>query len=825
METIWQDVRYGLRSLYKSPGFAAIAVAALALGIGCSVAIFTVVNAVLLRPLPYSDPDRLVMIFEGIPRAFSGPIGFSPPDFAYLQQQTLSSVFEVAAFSNKQYELSGVAEPERLTGARVSPSLFSILGVRPALGRAFTREDDQPGRNLVILSNGLWRRKFGSNPSIIGESVTLDRQSYTVVGVMPASFNFPHRGPISNNQPAEFWVPIAFTPSELQAWLSMYNHSVLARLKPGVTLEQARGEMKAMMRRIEEVYPADAKLELASTVEPFRKEVVGRTESFLFVLLAAVGMVLLIGCADVANLLLGRARERQREMAIRIALGAGRLRIIRQLLTESVLLALCGGALGILFSAAGANLLVQLSPASMPRVHEIRLDETVLAFAVLLSMSTAVLFGLVPALEASRSEIGDALKEGGRTATQSRRQRRVLSILVSAQFAMAVVLLAGAGLLLRSFITLLATEPGFRPEQVLSMSMSLPASSYSRAEQIRSFYQRLLENVEAIPGVKAASAATDLPLAVRERRSITPEVQSGGTEGIPRVTAHVWALGEYFEALRIPLKKGRYFTRRDGQSGERVVIINETMAAHFWPGQDPLGHRMKWGGNASNTPWMTIVGVVGNVKQGPLRTETVPQTYEPYLQVGGALIEDNNVGMLRSLTLIVRAEMEPAALIQTVRQQVRALDPALPVVNVQTLEQHVSKSVAPERFNTYLLGAFAVFALILAAIGIYGVMARSVAQRTHEIGVRMALGARRSDVLKLVARPGMTLAACGIAIGIGGALAFTRVLAGLLFGVQPYDPWTFSGVVALLCLVALLACYIPARRAARVDPMVALRYE
>jgi putative ABC transport system permease protein len=759
-----------------------------------------------------------VMVFEEIPAASSGPIGFSPPDFAFFERQQNRTLAEIAAFSNRTYELSGVDEAERLIGARVSPGLFPLLGVQPALGRNFTRPENEPGHNVVILSHGLWRRKFGGDSAMIGRVVTLDRQPYTVVGIMPAGFEFPHRGPVGNNQPAELWVPIAFAPWELRAWTSMYNHSVLARLNPGVTLEQARGEVKAMVSRLEEAYPAAARLDLDATVQSFRTEVIGRTQTLLLVLMAAVGMVLLIACADVANLLLTRAGERQPEMAVRTALGAGRMRLVRQLFTESLLLALTGGVLGLTLAALSTDLLVRFSPVSLPRATEISIDSRVLGFALLLCLGTAVVFGLAPAWEAARGDIGEVLKEGGRRSTPGRRRRLLLSALVVSQFALALVLLIGAGLLARSFVSLLATHPGFRPERVLSMSVSLPGRSYSKAGQIRNFYRSLIERVEALPGVHAVAAATDLPLVVRERRGFTPDVEVAS--GIPRVIAHVWVLGDYFEALGIQLKKGRFFTRQDGQTGERVIIINETMARRFWPGQDPVGRRMKWGGTNSQAPWMTIVGVMADVKHGPLQTETIPQTVEPYLQVGDAM-----VSLLSSLTLVVRTDVDPTRLIAAVRQEIRALDAALPVANIQTLEQHVHKSVAPQRFNTFLLAIFALLALILAAIGIYGIMARSVTRRTHEIGVRMALGAQRKDVLRLVVRQGMLLAFLGMATGMAAALAVTRVLSSFLYNVEPRDPLTFAGVAVLLGLVALLACYLPARRATRVDPVIALRYE
>ncbi|MGH9718689.1 MAG: ABC transporter permease [Bryobacteraceae bacterium] len=822
MRSFWQDLRFGVRSLVRSPGFSVVAILALALGIAANTTIFSVVNAVLLRDLPYRDAGRLVMLYEELPALMSGPVGFSPPDYDVFEQQVrqgnLASLSEIALYLNSQLELSGIGEPQRLAGGRISPALFPILGVAPAMGRNFTSEENAPGQNVVILSHGLWQRKFGSASDIVGRSVTLDRKPYTVVGVMPRGFEFPHRGTLLNNQPAELWVPISFTSVELQGWTQRYNHSVLARLKPGVNIEQARAETGALAGRlVKEFYPPAIRnsldLALKARVEPYRGEMVGKVQTLLLVLLGAVGMVLLIGCADVANLMLTRAAARQREMAIRTALGAGRGRLLRQVLTESLTLALCGGALGVVLSAWGTRLLVAVAPVTLPRAETIGVDARVLAFALALSIATALFFGLAPALEASRGALAETLQEGGRSSTAGRRRHRLLNSFVVAQFSLAIVLLAGAGLLARSFMQLLSTDPGFRPDHLLSASLNLPVATYPQQEHVRDFCDRLLERARAVPGVVAATAASFLPLEVRERRAFS--VDGSTPDGIPPVTAAVWFVGDYFESLGNPLKRGRFPTASDGRTGERVAVINETMANKFFPGRDPVGQRIKWGGRRSQNPWMTIIGVAGDMKHANLDAPAYPLIFEPGVQMP----------IMRNVYLIVRTSGEPATLATALRQEIRRLDSALAIANVRTLEDHIARTVAPQRFQTFLLATFAGLALLLAAIGIYGVLAYTVTQRTHEIGVRMALGAQRRDVLRMIVGRGMRLAAVGIALGFAASLALTRVLATLLYGIGPRDPLTLTVVPAFLAAIALLACYIPARRAMRLDPAIALRHE
>jgi putative ABC transport system permease protein len=828
MTSFWQDVRYSARVLGRAPGFSAVVIVTLGLAIGATSGIFSVVNAVLLRSLPFAEPERLVILYEAIPKAISGPIGFSAPDFVALEQRARSFT-AMAAFRNKEFELSGVEQPERVTGARASAALFDVLGVSPTLGRAFSRDEETLRRPVVVLSDGIWRRKFGADPGVLGSAVVLDRQPYTVVGVLPRTFVFPNRGPLLNNIPAELFVPASFTDWELTAFGSMYNNSVVARLRPDVTVAQADAEVRTLAGQLaQEIYPPvlqQLSMALSASAQPLRDETVGRIERVLYVLLAAVAVVLLIACTDITNLMLTRAAARNREMAVRSALGAGRGQLARQVLVESGLLSLVGGALGVVVTCLTSTALVRIAPATIPRLKETSLDLRVLGFALAVSCLTALLCGVLPALELSRRPSGEALKDGGRSATTSLRQRRIFGGLVIAQFALAVVLLVACGLLIRSFTRLMAVSPGFRAERVLTLATSLPASAYGLGTDIRSFYQRLLERVDRLPGVVASAASTDLPLSVRERRAFTLDAQPAASAELPHVVAHDWVLGRYFESMGINLVRGRFISQQDTQQSEPIVVINETMAKRFWPGQDPIDQRLAWGGPNNHSRWMRIVGIVADVKQGPLNTETFSQTYQPWVQLGDQMIAENIVGALRSLKIIVRTDGDPLTTASAVQAQVRALDPSLPVAQVRTMEAVVQESASPQRFNTLLLGGFAAVALMLAALGMGGVLATAVSRRTQEIGVRMALGAQRLDLLRMVIRQGMTLAFVGLAIGVPAAFLLTRFMSGLLFEIGVHDPVTFAGAIAVLVSVATLACYIPARRATKVEPVVALRCE
>jgi predicted permease len=824
MNTLIQDLRYGLRMLRKNPTFTAVAVLTLALGIGGNAAMFSVVNAVLLRPLPFHDPSRLVLVHEGVPTLGFSKISFSAPDLM-LYQQGQKSFEGMAAYQNKTFEFSGTGEPERITGARVAANLFSLLGIEPEIGRSFRSEEDRPGVPIVMLSYGLWQSKYGASRDVVGRTVTLDRVPYTVIGVMPRDFHFPLPGPITNNQPAELWVPIAFTHDELEGWGNMFNNDVVARLKPGVTLTQARSEADLLAHRIFRAYPpallkAFSNATVVALVDPMQNEVAGGVRPLLLVLQGAVGLVLLVACTNVAVLLLSRASGRSREIAVRAAMGAARSRLITQLLTESFILAAAGGALGLGLAVCTKSLLLKQVPAGISLPHQVPLDGGVLVFTLLTTLLTAVLFGLAPAVHATRAGIRGGIQEGGRSGTASRTRHRVQSAFVIVEFGLALILMVGAGLLLRSFTMLLAADPGFQPERVLAMSVPLPAQAYPHATEVRSYYEQAIAQISQLPGVVSAAAANDLPLNGDELDAIEVEGQDKSTTPAVRQT---WVLGDYLQTMGIPLLRGRLFTAEDRQGTQPVMVISQSMAQKLWPNEDAIGKRILRGG--ANAPWRTVVGIVGDVPDGPLSAVPLPHCYSPYLQESDASTEDSVSGSLRTLSLAVRTRVNPAPLAASMVEQLHRLDPALAVSDVRTMQTEVNNSVAPQRFNATLVGIYAALALLLALVGIYGVLAYMVMQQTHEIGIRMALGAQKRDILMLVVRHGMRLVTAGAAVGLLGAWGVTRLMDTLLYGIAPRDPLTFLGVTGLLAAAALLACYVPALRAARIDPMVALRYE
>ena len=826
MNALLQDIRYTLRMLVKSPGFTAVAVLTLALGIGANTAIFSIVNSVLLRPLPFKNPSRIAMIWEGFPSLGFAKAGASAPDLT-LYERDQKSFSLVGAFQGQKFDLSGDGEPERAEGARVSATTFSILGVEPMLGRVYTPQEDKPGTDVAVLSYGLWQRRYGGKRNIVGGTITLDRVPYTVLGVMPQGFVFPLRGPAGNGTPADLWVPMGFTPEELQGWGNMFNNSVLGRLKPGVTFAQAQSEADLLSPRIQQQYPAallksmgDAKIHFG--VFPFHEEVTGSVQRPLLVLMAAVALVLLIACANVATLLLSRAASRQREIAVRAALGASRSRLIQQMLTESLVLTIIGGGLGLLAASWGANALLSLVPPSIPLPHGATLSYGVLAFVLGICCVTSVLFGLAPAFQMSSHSLQGALQEGGRSGTAGRARHRLQAFFVTAEFALALVLLIGAGLLIRSFSNLLRTNPGFRPDHVLTMNIPLPYRGYSKAAQTRAFYQQVLDRVGNLPGVKSAGISNDLPMNFTETDILEVEGRQGGTPAI-RVT---WALGDYLQTMGIPLLRGREFTREDRAGSQPVVLVSLEAAKLLWPGQDALGKRIRGGGVGSGPPpWMTVVGIVGDVTDAALNETPKPHVYIPYLQLNDKLVEDQVIDEARAMNVAVRTATDPASMTSAVTAEIHALDAGIPIAKIRTMQQDMQSSRAPQKFNTFLLGIFAGAALLLAAIGIYGVLAYAVTQQTHEIGIRLALGAQHKDVLRLVLGQGTKLALFGVGIGIVAAFFLTRLMATLLFGITATDPLTFAVVALILFGVALLACYIPARRAMRVDPMVALRYE
>jgi putative ABC transport system permease protein len=812
MQTLWQDLRFGARMLLKQPGFTLIAVITLALGIGANTAIFSVVNAVLLRPLPYQNPEQLAMVWGKLPTHVSGNIGASAPEFADYRDQNL--VFSsVAAYTSTSFNLSGVGEPERIVGTTVSASLFPLLDVQPALGRAFLNEEDRPGHDrVVILSHGLWRRRFAGDSAVIGRSVTLDGQSHTVIGVAPVGFRFP-------DDETEIWKPIAFTAENLsENERGSHYLSVIARMKPGVTIAQARADMAALAQRMQQQHPMNYEADSGwgTTVVSLREETVGDARLALLSLFGAVGCVLLIGCANVANLLLARASTRRREMAIRSALGGRPWRIIRQLLTESLLLALAGGVLGTLIAVWGVEAVVELSASSLPRGNEINIDGRVIGFMLAITLATGLLFGLAPAWQSAKPDLNESLKEGGGKGVGSGGRHRLRGLLVVGEIAIALVLLVGAGLMVKSLYRLQRVEPGFNPSHALTMRLALPEAKYSEPRRQRDFYERLLNRIAAAPGAKAAGAINFLPL------SGTGNQRSFLIEGKPEPKLNVgfrMVSPDYFRAIGVPLRAGRLIDDRDRENAPRVAVVNETFARVFLADEDPLGKRIKLGSAQGPFPWLTIAGVVGDVKHGGLDGETRPEMYVPYLQ---PLLSGWNVP---PMFLVVRSESEPSSLISAVRGVVKELDRDQPVYGVASMEQLLSRSTAPRRFNMTLLAVFAALALILAGIGVYGVMAYAVTERTRDIGIRMALGAQASDALKLVISQGMRLTLVGIALGLMGAFALTRLMKNLLFDVRPTDPMTFIAIALLLTFVALLACWIPARRATKVDPMVALRCE
>jgi putative ABC transport system permease protein len=823
MDGLRQDLAYAIRVLIKSWGVTLIAVATLALGIGANTAIFSVVNSVLLRPLPFQRSDRLLYILEKLP-GFSTSIPMNAPDFnAFSERQ--KSFEQLGIYSNKHFDLSGAGAPERIKGTRVSASVFPLLGVAPQMGRTYTEEEDKSGHHVVVLSYGLWQRKYGSDYSILGRAIQLDRQPYTVIGVMPKSFEFPLRGEPWADGAADLWVPMSFTAEERQGWGNMYNHSVIARLKPGVTLAQAQSDASRAISEVEALYPAAVAAFFKSAhvgvvVAPYSQVVTGDVRLPLMLLLVAVGIVLLIACANVANLLLARSTARHKEIAVRAALGADRWRLARQMITESTVLGLLSGLTAILIGAWGMELILSLAPADLPRMQEVHIDWHVFLFALVLSLATAILIGITPAIEATRIDPLESLKEGGRGGGPSRGRRNLQSLLIISQTALAVMLLIGAGLLTRSFTLLLKTDPGFRPDRVVTATIALPLRAYSKADNIRSFWKDLLASSENLPGVSAAGFSTDLPLNTEERDAVTIEGYEGSPNALPNVSQS-WIMGDYFGAMGITLKRGRYFAPAEIVGSPDVVIVSETAARTYWPGQDPIGKRMRYSSNS----WRTVIGITGDVKDTSLQAAAGPHAYTPYLQEENSTLESPNFDELRTLHLAVRTSVDPALVFTAIRSSVASIDSQLALDDLKTMDAAIDKSLAPQRFNLALVVLFAVLAIFLAAVGVYGVLSYSISQRTREIGVRIALGAQRGRVLRMAVGEGMKLALIGTALGMVGGLVLTRLMAGLLFGITAHDPLTFAGVGVLVAIVSFAACYIPARRAMRVDPIVALRYE
>ena len=812
MNTLLQDIRFGLRMLLKSPTVSIVATIALALGIGANTAIFSVVNAVLLRPLPFPDPDSLVSIFETDQRRGYNRGSHSYPNFFDLREQ--NTVFDrVASYYSGDFIMTGGGEPARLQGAVVTADLFPLLGVAPLHGRTFTTEEDKPSTSgrVVILSQQLFQRRFNSDPSILNQTITLAGRPFTVVGVMPATFEFPIQ-----NDPVDLWTTIAGdaegkTPVTGQRGAHFLR--VIARLKPGVSEDQAQSEVTAIAARLEQQYP-DQNTNKSLRTESALSAMVGSVRPALFIMLGAVACVLLIACANVANLLLARATSRHKEMAIRAALGASRIRVIRQLLTESVLLSLAGGACGLLLAVWWSDLLIALGKEDIPRAVEVAIDRRVLGFTIGVSVLTGLIFGLVPAFHSSKTALVESLKEGGRGTGEGARRNPARSVLVIAELAIALVLLVCAGLLIQSLWRLQNVNSGLQSQNVMTFNVALPEIKYNYAKQSQ-FFVDLKARLETAPGVQSVSSVYPLPLS-GDRFSISFQIDGRPVPEKDEPSGDFFTTGVgYFRTMGIPILKGRDFDQNDRHGSTPVIIITDTFARQHFPNEDPIGKRIHPGISSiegEDSTMREIVGVVGDVRNRELNTEPRPAFYVPQTQIP-----------FSQMAMVVKTNNEPQSLISGVTKDVAGMDPDLPLFGVRTMEEYLSASVATPRFNTTLLSIFAAVALVLTVVGLYGVMSYSVAQRTNEIGIRIALGAQGRDVLMMIVKQGSKLILIGLAIGLLGAIAVTRLMESLLFGVTAKDPLTFAAVAMLLAIVALLACYVPAWRATKVDPMEALR--
>jgi putative ABC transport system permease protein len=807
METVLQDLRYAIRAFLKKPASVVIVVFALAIGIGANTAIFSVVNAILLRPLPYKNPDRIIMVWMDNHKLAVDQDWHSYPNYVDYRDQN-STFEEIAAFNDRSFNLTGTGEPVRVIGAWSTANLFAVLGADPIQGRTFSIEEEEPGKDMVaVISYGLWQRRFGGDANLVGQPINLNGVDRTVVGIMPASFAFPLKE-------TDVWVPLALSPQRKQA-RSAFSLKAVGRLKPGVTMQQARADMGAIADHLLEQYPQIMESYGVNLV-PLHEQVTGKVRTALLVLLAAVAFVLLIACANVANLLLARAASREREIAIRTALGASRRRIVRQLLTESLLLALIGGVLGLLLAIWGLDVLVALSPANIPRLDQIGIDGRVLAFTLSVSLVTGIVFGLVPAMQASKPDLNESLKEGGRGTSGGIRGRRIRGLLVVAEIALSLVLLIGAGLLIKSFIQLQKFDLGFNPNNLLTMRVQLPGTKYREPAQVVNFFQQVFQHMEQVPGVQSVGAISDIFL------SDTPNSTNFTIEGRPLATGADSievpldaVTTDYFKVMGIPLLKGRVFDERDRIGSLPVAIINDTFAKRFFAGEDPIGKRYCYGQpDGDQTRWLTIVGIVGDMRRTGFDKDVRPETFLAQNQ------DPDN-----ALTIVARTSGAPAGFADALRSEIWAVDKDQSVFNIKTMDATLADMTAQRRFNMLLLGIFAVVALILAAVGIYGVMSYSVTQRLHELGIRIALGASARDVLRLVVGQAMRLALIGIIAGMIAAFFLTHLMASLLYGVSATDPATFLLISSLLTGVSLVASFVPARRAMKVDPMVALRYE
>ena len=816
MEALWHDLCYGIRMLTKNIGFVAVAVLSLAIGIGANSAIFSVTNALLLRPLPYKDAERLAILWNRSPGLNIEQDWFSLGQ--YLDIKIENKVFDQVAITlGGSFNFTGQGTPEHVEGARVSSSLFPLLSAQTLLGRVFLPEEDEKGKPpTVILSHGFWQRRFGSDPDVIGKTLTLNDKGYAIVGVMAADFSLNKEvmPTLNGIQRSDVLLPLPLSESDRSS-RGGEDYNIFARMKSGVTVAQAQADMDAlaeqMKRQYPENYPAEGRLTIS--VVPLLEQVVGEYRLALYVLFGAVGFVLLIACANVANLLLSRAAVRQKEIAIRAAVGASRLRILRQLLTESVLLALAGGLVGLVLAVMCVKVLRVFGPENIPRLNEVGVDGRVMAFTFFISLLTGIIFGLAPALRASRVDLNKVLKDGGRSSVGGAGHQRIRKLLIISEVALSLVLLIGAGLLIRSYQRIVNASPGFNPNNVLSLRLSLPAARYSTPDSVFSFYKRLGDRVKELPGIESVGMNFFLPLSSNSAAwgPITIEGYVPKTASELIISNERFISPDYLRVMGIPLIKGRDFDERDIKGSPEVIIVNEELARRFWPDEDPIGKRIQRGGKG---PWRKVVGVVRDDKEFSLENEPPITLFHP--------IEQFTIG---SRYFVARTSADPAPMIAAVNEEIRALDPELPAYDVSTMQQRVHDTLARRRFSMFLLGVFAAFAVVLAAIGIYGVMTYWVNQRTHEIGIRMALGAGQRNILQLVIRQASVLVSAGVIAGLAGAFALTRVMSSLLFGVSATDRFTFIVISLLLAAVALLASYVPARRATKVDPMVALRQE
>lgn len=823
------NLKYALRQLRKAPGFTLTAVLTLAVGIGGVTAVFSIVDAVLLRPLPYQDADRLVRLHEGVEHQFESADLPAPDVIRFARDNRAFS--GVAGFVAARYEVSGAGQPFAARAERVNASLFPLLGMRPMLGRPFTRDEDENSAPVAVISYALWRQRFQASPSVVGKTVDLDRRPFTIIGVMPRSFEFPlDAGRLSHR---DLWVPMSFTPDERQDETDNFQYGAIARLKPGLTLAQARADTARIVSEIQSEVPAQFGIHLTSNVNFLQEETIRAARPLLRTMLGAVSLILLIACANLANLLLVRAAGRRREFGVRMALGAARPTMLRQSLVESMLLSALGGVLGVglaLVLVDTSRALLSAVATDLPRVSEISMHWSVGLLAILLIGLTGLICGVAPALASMNVEALDALREGGHGAGQGRGQHRLRSALVMVEVALAMLLLVASGLLLRSFARMLQTDPGFQAEHVLTASLALPAHDYPSQQKVDAFYSDLLARLDMLPGVRSAALTTAIPLGgIRSERNFIPEGYVGQNGRNWDTASNDFVMGDYFRAMRIPLLAGRAFTTADDRpDAPLVAVVNQSAARQYWPGRNPLGRRLRMGGDPKSTrPLITVIGIVGDVHQGPLDATVAPQMYEPMPQFQRQFEPKLQaaIGLLSGMQVVLRTAGDPAMARADLERTVHGLDPLLAVTSVHTMDEVVAQTELSRRFNTAVLSAFAGIALALALLGIYGVLAFSVTERTREIAIRMALGATREDVERRTLRQALFLGIAGVAAGLAAAAGLTRYLASLLYGVKPLDPAAIAGAALVLLACAALAGWIPARRAAGVEPMEALRAE